>query len=57
MTQENLNSGTVRLIRRTTLQDFHPEKSYFEKGKLKRIEPVAPAREEQGRSHRRKEKE
>ena len=57
MTQENLNSGTVRLIRRTTLQNFYPEKSFFEKGRLKRVRPVVPAREEQGRSYRRKEKE
>ena len=57
MTQQNLNSGTVRLIRRTTLQDFHPEKSIFENGKLKRKEPAAPAKEGQGRHHRRREKE
>ena len=57
MTQENLNSGTVRLIRRTTLLNFYPEKSKFVKGRLKRDWPVVPEREEQGRSYRRKEKE
>ena len=56
MTQQNLNSGKVRLIRRTVLHGFHPEESFFENGKLKRKQPAVPAREGQNKYHRRKEK-
>ena len=56
MTQQNLISGKVRLIRRTILHDFHPEESFFENGRLKRKQPAVPAKEGQNKHHRRKEK-